>query len=317
MSIRPQVLRMLADGRFRSGSEIGAHLGVSRAAVRKAVEGLQSQGLTIYAVRGRGYCLERPVEPLEPDRLLALARARGLDLDGRVRVLAETDSTSSEMARAGHPGTFCLAEHQGAGRGRRGRRWEAPAWRNLFLSLAWRFESGVQALSGLSLAVGVAVVRVLHQAGFATVGLKWPNDVVAGGRKLGGVLVEVRGEAGGPCLAIIGLGLNLDLDTGHADRVDLRSLGPSVPGRNELCAAIMVALTTACEQFARDGFAAFRAEWNGAHAFAGEPVRLVTPTGEVNGTVLDIDERGALRLQLRDGSIGVFDSGEVSLRAVA
>jgi len=310
---------MLADGRFRSGSEIGARLGVSRAAVRKAVVTLRRQGLVVYAVRGRGYCLARPAEPLDAARIRAACRTGGLLAGDRLRVLEEIDSTSSYLMRLGEAGVFCLAEQQGAGRGRLGRRWEAPPYRNVLLSMSWRFAAGAQSLAGLSLAAGVAAARALRGAGYPGVGLKWPNDVVAGGRKLGGVLVEVRGEAGGPCLAVIGLGLNLDLDADPLpeDRTDLRTLGGSVPARNPLCAALIDALAAVCREFELRGYAAFQAEWEELHAYAGQPVQLVTPLVTVQGLALGSDPRGALRVRHADGSIGVYDSGEISLRAVA
>ena len=106
----------------------------------------------------------------------------------------------------------CFAEHQSAGKGRRGRQWVSPFGSNIYMSILWRFQQdGIACTAGLSLAVGVAVIRALKTYGFNEVGLKWPNDIYCQGKKLGGILIEVSGEADGPCAVIIGLGLNLFL----------------------------------------------------------------------------------------------------------
>ncbi|HEX7025963.1 MAG TPA: biotin--[acetyl-CoA-carboxylase] ligase, partial [Gammaproteobacteria bacterium] len=216
---RQKLLRHMADMQFHSGESLGQALGLSRAAVWKHMQALQADGLVCEAVHGKGYRLSVPVEPLDSGVIrLALSSSHADALE--LIVLDETDSTNGHLlARAVQrpPHVLvCLAEQQTAGRGRRGRSWQSPYGTSLALSLMWRFEAGAAALAGLSLATGVVVAESLEQAGAAGLQLKWPNDLVWQGRKLGGILLEVAGDVTGPCYVVIGIGLNIATETGHA-----------------------------------------------------------------------------------------------------
>jgi len=188
------VLRLLADGEFHSGEALARALDVSRASVWNAVRELEAMQLDVYKVHGRGYRLPQPLSMLdraEVERHLG-AEAERFALDIRAGV----DSTSTlllERAAAGAPaGAVVAAEWQAAGRGRFGRAWHAGVGGALAFSLLWRFAQGAGALSGLSLAVGVALARALEAAGARGVALKWPNDVLAGRRKMAGALAEAH-----------------------------------------------------------------------------------------------------------------------------
>lgn len=319
MTTRHDLLRLLSDGRFHSGTDLGAQLGVTRAAIHKAAQSLLAGGIDLHCIPGRGYRLAEPFVPLSSEAIRAELATSGLT--PQVEVLQETDSTSQALWGdvASLSGRICLAERQSAGRGRRGRQWMATPHHNLMLSIGWRFESGPAALSGLSLAAGVAVLRALDDFGVRDTGLKWPNDILLGGRKLAGLLVDLRGEAAGPSLAVVGLGLNVWLGEREAAQIDQpwASLSEqlSVPvDRNRLAGRLIAGLLDLFGRFDREGFEPWRAEWERRHLYHQQAVCLQLGDRQVGGTVVGIDPSGGLRLRDLHGQVQSFHSGEVSLR---
>jgi BirA family biotin operon repressor/biotin-[acetyl-CoA-carboxylase] ligase len=323
MSTRYSILKLLADGAFHSGTVLGECLGVSRAAVNKAAQALVQEGLDLHSIPGRGYRLGEPFFPLSAAAIRSALAGRGAGID--VEVLDATDSTSAHLLRADAAqlsGRVCLAEVQSAGRGRRGRGWVATPFHNLVLSIGWRFEAGPAALSGLSLAAGVAVLRALELFGVRDCGLKWPNDILLGGRKLAGLLVDLRGEAAGPSLAVLGLGLNVHLAEREAALIDQpwASLREQLPGpvdRNRLAALVIAELADLFRAFEHGGFEPWRGEWEQRHLYQHQPVRLLLGEQQIAGTVVGIDAHGGLRLRDARGEVHTYHSGEVSLRAAS
>lgn len=229
----------LADGRWHSGEALAEAFGLSRAALAKRVARLADWQLQVEARQGLGYRLSSPMERLDTARVQAAVPG------WRVTVEAVTDSTSTQVmaaAPAADP-QVVLAEMQTGGRGRRGRSWVSPFGTQLALSVAWSFDAMPPQLGALPLAVGVCCAEVLRSFGLADVGLKWPNDILVGERKLGGILLEHRGEAAGGCRIVIGIGLNLSLTAAQAGSVDqpwinlrdaLLASSQPVVGRNRL-----------------------------------------------------------------------------------
>ncbi|QJR13821.1 biotin--[acetyl-CoA-carboxylase] ligase [Usitatibacter palustris] len=297
-----QALRRLADGRFHSGEDIAHELGRSRATLSEALKRTDAMGLELFSVPGKGYRLAEPIEFLDVDKVLALAGHAATKL--RLEVVEETDSTNSQMlARAmiGAPSGSCLAaEWQSAGRGRRGRSWVTALGGSLSFSLLWRFDRGAGHLAGLSLAVGIAVVRALRAHGVAGAQVKWPNDVLVDGEKLAGILVEASGEMSGPSVAVIGVGINYRLGERERDAIDqpvtdVVSHAASAHARNALLAAVLAELVEVLEAFEQSGFAALRDEWRSLHAFHRRMVRILPPQGEpYDAEVLDIANDGTL-----------------------
>lgn len=322
MTTAYDLLQALSDGRFRSGQVLGEMLGISRAAVWKHVNAWREKGLDIDSVPGRGYRLAEPLELLDE----ALLRRLLVDEFGRKPDVLEVhwrlDSTNTHLrchplAGAGKA-LACLAEEQTAGRGRRGRRWVSPPARNLCLSLAWTFEEGMQGLDVLSLAAGVALMRALRDSGVREAGLKWPNDVLARDRKLAGILVELSGEAGGPCRAVIGIGVNIRLEGGEAGRIDqpwidLARLCPEPPSRNRLAARILGQLMAVLDALEKGERGAFMDEWRRYDVVSGRQVRVHLRHETLTGEALGIDEDGAFLVQTGRGCRRLV-SGEVSLR---
>jgi len=256
---------------------------------------------------------------LEPDRaavarvLAALTRAPR----GPVEVWPRLDSTNAELLRrvAGQPDRAVLiADAQSAGRGRLGRAWLSPPGANLYLSMFLRHPEGRPFAPGLALALGVAACEAVRGAGFEQAGLKWPNDLLAAGRKLGGILIESVSGLGG---VVAGIGINLRLPPELVESIgqpvaSLADFGEP-PARDDLAAALIDAWNPAADEFALHGWTAFRSRWQALDAFAQQPVR-VRSGGEVfEGTALGVDDEGRLLLQT-GGTLRAFVSAETSLR---
>lgn len=321
------LLARLADGSLHSGADLADQLGVSRAAIWKLVAELRGHGIAVDSLPRRGYRLPAPVELLDAQRICGAAAARGLPLPATVELLFEIDSTNTYLYAAASPppgsARVAFAEIQHAGRGRRGRSWLAPFGSGLTFSVAWTFAETPPGLPALGLALGVAVAEALRGLGLDEVRLKWPNDVVWRHRKLGGLLLQVRTESGGPASVVAGLGLNLSLPTASREQIksngalpvaDLdEAMAGNAPGRNALAAILATALLAALDEFAHCGFGAFASRWATLDALVGARVRVTQGAGDVEGEARGADADGALLVAV-DGRIERFHSGDVSLR---
>jgi BirA family biotin operon repressor/biotin-[acetyl-CoA-carboxylase] ligase len=318
------LLQLLADGEFHSGQQLAVEMGVSRTAVWKQVNRLGTEaGLDIESVRGKGYRIPGGIDLLHADQVQAALDTRAATLLNRLDILDSVDSTNAELlrmaAQGGGSGLVCAAEQQTAGRGRRGRPWVSPYATNLYLSLLWEFNQGATALEGLSLAVGVAVARALRASDMPPVQLKWPNDVLYDGAKLGGILLEMTGDASGSCKVVIGVGLNVAMPAAAARGIDqawtdLKTIAAHrPPARSQLLATLLNQLLPLVADFERQGFAHWREQWQSLDAFAGAPVALNTGAAVWNGVSRGVDERGALLLETAAGVQAVY-GGEISLR---
>ena len=312
-----KLLNLLKDGRFHSGEALGAALGVSRSAVWKQLQHLESElNLSIHKVRGRGYQLSAPLALLDAQAIAGFA-------DGEqwpVFIHETIDSTNAEGLRLAGEGQIApflvLAERQSAGRGRRGRQWVSPFAENLYYSLVLRVDGGMRQLEGLSLVVGLAVMRTLQAFGVKDVGLKWPNDVLVRGQKITGILLELVGDPADVCHVVLGIGINVNMQTN--DQVDQmwtsmrREIGAAID-RNRLVALLSQQLQHELARHRRYGFAAFQEEWEQAHLWQGRSVSLVAGSMRIDGVVLGVDGQGGLRLEV-DGVEKSFSGGELSLR---
>jgi len=315
------LLRLLSDGRFHSGEALARQLGRSRATVSEALKGVDDMGVTVFSVTGKGYRLAEPLEFLDAHALVAGLGPAASRI--RLTLLDEADSTSTRLAslaQAGAPsGSVIACEWQKAGRGRRGREWRSGLATSLTFSLLWRFERGAAQLAGLSLAVAVAVASALERHGVRGVGVKWPNDLVAGWKKLGGILVETSGDMLGPTAAVIGVGLNWRLPEGLAGSIDqpvtdVAALADPLPSRNALLAAVLAELVATLERFERAGFAAFRDPWKARHAYAGRRVTVLEAGRDArDAEVIDVADDGAL-VVAEGGTPLRLTAAEISLR---
>ncbi|MCX7628276.1 MAG: biotin--[acetyl-CoA-carboxylase] ligase [Methylophilaceae bacterium] len=315
------LLRLLADGQFRSGEALARHFGVTRATVWNAVQQAERMGVKVYSVRGRGYRLPTPVDFLDHQRVRG--HLAGLADRLWLQFHEVTDSTNTllmRLASEGAPhGTCVVAELQRNGRGRRGRMWHSGLGSGLTFSLLWRFDQGASALNGLSLAVGVALARALEELGMPEILLKWPNDVQYRHRKLAGILIELQGDAFGPSAAVIGVGLNVrqpaevHVAIGHPV-ASLEEIWSDAIDRNYLLAVMLRHMVAVLDEFGQVGFRRLRDEWQARHAYHQQKVRLLLPDGtETEAMVQGVDEDGAL---LADAGAGPqrYASAEISLR---
>lgn len=321
-----QILTLLADGEFHSGTELAEVLGVSRSAICKQLRGLSDFGLQHSAVSGKGYRLDKPLELLAHAKINAMLSERNKDMISTLEIHDTINSTNSylvERAQNNAPSGFvCFAEHQTAGKGRRGRQWVSPYGSNIYVSMLWRFQQGgIAGTAGLSLAIGVAVIRALKQLDIHDVGLKWPNDIYSQGKKLGGILIEVSGEADGPCVAVIGLGLNLFLPETQAQSItqawtDLTQvLGENPLLRNELAGTVLDHLLHITNGFEEAGIKAYLDEWRSYDCLQGHTATLFIGQQHIEGIVEGIDDNGLLLIKRPDGSVQAFASGEVTFNA--
>jgi len=322
----PQRVFQRLDARsFQSGETLAEGLSVTRAAVWKAVEQLRELGVQLDAQTNRGYRLGAGVSPLLAERIAALLPPTVRDQIETLQVEWSLDSTNTRLLESFPPAAnraaVILAEHQWGGRGRRGRGWVAPPGGALCLSIAWQYPDMPDDLSALSLVTGVAVVNALSALGVRDLRLKWPNDLVTARGKLGGILIEMRAEAGGPVHVVIGIGINVLLDDAARGAVqatgniadDLGMQGVPVPDRNAIVAALLGNLVPSLQDFPRHGLTPYLATWQQCDALQGQEVRVENAGEITRGVARGIDAHGALLLET-PGGVQRFISGEVSVR---
>jgi BirA family biotin operon repressor/biotin-[acetyl-CoA-carboxylase] ligase len=322
-----KILSLLADGEFHSGTELADALGISRSAIWKQLSGLAELGLQHSAVSGKGYRLDNPLELLDVSKINEVVTDQAGVLISSFEIHDQIDSTNRYLVERsqnnGLSGSVCFAEYQTAGKGRRGRQWVSPYGSNIYLSILWRFQQGPAAISGLSLAIGVAVIRALKQHQISNIGLKWPNDIYSQGKKLGGILVEVSGETDGPCSAVIGLGLNLFLPETQAEGItqawtDLSKItGQSQLSRNQLAGILLNHLLPVIAEYESVGIQAYLDEWRSYDCLSGKSATLFIGQQQFEGIVQGIDDNGMLLIKRPDGNVQTFASGEVSFNSSA
>jgi BirA family biotin operon repressor/biotin-[acetyl-CoA-carboxylase] ligase len=323
-----RLLALLADGTLHSGAQLARELGVTRAAVWKMVGDLRELGVEVESVSRRGYRLARPVELLDASRMREEASLLGRSLPDALELHFLIDSTNDYLyaetpPRHGTPRAV-FAEIQRSGRGRRGRRWIAPFGSGLTFSIAWTYAETPAELSALGLAMGVAVAAVLRGLGASGVSLKWPNDLLIGGAKLGGVLTQLKQEAGGSATVVVGLGLNLALPEGARRAIDLPGALPATDlasgiagelrSRNAIAARLLLGMVDALGEFGSRGFAGFAADWGRLDALRNAPVQVLQGDTRLAGTARGADRDGALLIESDGRLLRVF-SGDVSVRS--
>ncbi len=289
---------------------------------------LESIGLPLESVKGRGYRLSQALELLgqEPitahlsvvarQRLQSLQIYQSLDSTNK---LAGEQVSQKQLTQESASGTVILSEYQTAGRGRRGKQWVSPFASNIYLSIIWDFDRGAAALQGLSLSIGVAVRRALIELGIKSVQLKWPNDIYVENKKLGGILLEMVGDPAGYCSVVVGIGINVAMPAASGRGIDqawtdLNSVSSSSISRNQLAALIIDHSFEILADYQDRGFAPYRDEWQESDAFRGRTCTVATAKQSVSGILCGVDDNGALQMQLENGETQGFIGGELSLR---
>ena len=322
------LVRILADGQYHSGTRLGDVLGISRAAVWKHIDKLSELDLEVHSVRGKGYRLAHPLDLLDETSIngeLGGHTGRVQQLD----ILQTVDSSNAHVMRLLQEGgiklqadkyAVCLAERQTSGKGRRGRSWASPFGRNLYLTLAREFDTAAMKTDGISLVVGMALIRALAALGISGIGIKWPNDLLWQDRKLAGILLEISGDITGICQLVIGIGVNVhcrpeDMSGVTQPWTDLQQVTGNATGRNVLAGAVIAHVMDALQEFEAGGLEAFMAEWQANDIMRDRQVELITPGGSRTGRACGISPSGALLLEDSNG-VQAFNGGEISLRGV-
>jgi BirA family transcriptional regulator, biotin operon repressor / biotin---[acetyl-CoA-carboxylase] ligase len=316
------LLKRLADGQFHSGESIAEELQVSRTAVWKLIQKLESWQIKIYSLRGKGYKIPGGLELIN-QAVLTEHLSKHNQLFKQVDVLTSIDSTADYLAKQWQQqpsvGRVCIAEHQTAGRGRKGRPWISPFAANLYFSIGVELPLGLSALGGLSLAIGISLTQSLNQLTNQDVKIKWPNDLLVDNKKLAGILVEASGDNNDASFLNIGIGLNWNMQQEQAGEIDqpwlnLKSLiNHKSIDRTQILALLLADLDAALIKYSQSGFASFSDVWPQVSANYKLPVVIHLPNGQEQGTEIGVEANGALKLQTESG-IKVFHSGEVSLR---
>ncbi len=306
---------------------VSATSAVAGAAARKQMAASPARGLPADATPTDAQ-MPWPAQLLDAAQIRAHMPSAIVGQLGAIEVHEKLDSTSTELQRRGSAApdlSIVLAETQLSGRGRRGHKWLSPPGMNLYLSCLKRFSHGFAGQAGLSLAVGVMLMRALVELEIAGAGLKWPNDVLArdaeyADGKLAGILVELDGDYQGLCTAVIGIGLNVYMPPALRAQAgqpvcDLATLNAgTLPERNRIAASVITALVTGLRQFECEGFAAFIGDYAEHDLLRDQLLRVTGAFATLDGVGDGVDARGALRVRLSDGSVRVFDSAHVTVR---
>jgi len=320
LALQRQLIQQLSDGKTYSGELLAEQAGISRAAIARHIAQLQSYGVDIYSIKGKGYKLSSPLQ------LLDAAQIRRHQTVGMAEVLLQhiTDSTNSQMMKriqegqTIQKGSVLVAEAQTTGRGRRGKSWYSPFGANLYFSMYWQLEQGIQAAMGLSLVIGIAVAEVLETKFNLPVKLKWPNDIYLADKKLAGILIELAGQSHAQCDLVIGLGLNLKMPQ-QADQeicqawTDLQQHLAQPVDRNLLIALLQQQIVAHLQTFEAYGFQSFSNSFNQRDQFFGRTVCLSSGDKQYCGLCLGVDKQGGIVLE-QAGQKQSFYGGELSLR---
>ena len=319
------VLNILSDGKFHSGEAIAKHFNVSRVSIWQAIAEGERLGVEIFSVRGKGYSLSHPIQLLDEEKVKYAVGEMASWFN--IKVFDVTDSTNNflmQEAPKGYPHASCVATNiQTSGKGRRGRQWQSSLGENLTFSFLWRFTKGAAALSGLSLAVGVSLIRSLKKININQALLKWPNDILVkddkGYKKLAGILIELQGDMDGQSAAIIGIGINLKLSKNQLAKIDQPAIGinqciDNEVDSNEFLGIIIKDLSEVLAKFESNSFEPFKDEWQSYDAFQDQSISIsLGDGGIISGKEHGVNDMGALEVITEEG-IKTFSSGEVSMR---
>ncbi len=327
MQIAYQILRILADGQFKSGQQLAKICQVSRARIWQAVELLREYELDIHAVKGKGYCLVNPVELLAKERVLEhLSHEAALKISN-IEVLNQTDSTNDYVLRSMphlRPNFLCIAEGQVKGRGRRGRGWYSPLTKNIAMTYYTKLTLPVELASSLSLVVGISVAEAISELTGENefLGIKWPNDIWYKDAKLCGILIDSQSakDSKGALNLIIGIGLNTHktvLDDASNQATSIEQIIGSIVSRNQLIALIMNQLVVHLSLFEKEGFKAFTRLWEKHDRLKDRSVSLKDDqSNEVIGICRGINENGALMVEDKE-RCKAYLNGDIQVRPYA
>ena len=324
---RTRLVGTLREEEFQTVAQLSAALKIHEATVAGHLLRLEQDGLPLERAGDRGFRLREEITPIDAGNLVEELEKAAFAYAGQVEVLDTVDSTSDWLSRqqsggADIHGKACITEFQSAGRGRRGRNWQGSPYCHLMFSMGWRFQKEAVEMTGLSLSVGVAVADSLRNVSGAPVGLKWPNDLWCGDRKLGGILVDLNTASKPGTQAIVGIGINLHepalehFDPGQPVTDLASNVQGELPSRTSIIAVVMTAVARSLDRFGRHQFGCDRERFNALDVFAGRKVKTSSGETSVEGIGQGVDEFGRYRLRFSNGSVETIISGDLSLSLV-
>lgn len=305
--------RILSDLLYHDGETIGSKLSITRSAVWKYIKKLIEHGVEIASVKNKGYAFKESLLLLDQEFITKEIDNPNIELD----VLECVDSTNLYLKKNlnSYKRKICLAETQTQGRGRMARSWHSPFGQNIYMSYAYPFKKDISELAGLSLVVSIAMLSAIKEIiPDNNIMLKWPNDGIYLGGKVMGNLIELQAEANGQSVAIIGIGINVNMtkaDDISQKWMSLREISHNSIDRNILCVALIHNLNSYLEQFSKYGLREFVEQWKKLDYLYDKSISL--NDGEVYGIAKGINEQGNLLLELSNGEVKAFSSGDTSI----
>lgn len=312
------ICNILNDLNFHDGTSIGAKLNISRTAVWKWVSKLQSYGIEITKVKGKGYLLKEPLILLDSKKIETLLKSEHFIIN-TVESIDSTNNYLNNHNKSAIP-HICIAEHQTRGRGRFSREWYSPFGKNIYFSMQYSIKQDISQLGGLSLAVGMIVCKAIEKACKLPnrLMLKWPNDITYNGKKLAGVLIEIRAEVNGNCSVIIGIGINVNMPitnkvTFNQEWASIMQITGSPQDRNNICAILIDKLTLGIEQYLITGFKSYMPEWKKRDSLFGKMIQIQDGNEIFKGIATGVDLQGHLLINLETNIKKAFAAGEATL----
>lgn len=311
-----------SDGDFVSGEKLSTRLHISRTAIWKHIQQLREQGYRFEAVQRKGYRMIDKPDKLDINRFLEKLTTERLGRN--IKYYDEVDSTNAVahtlVAEGAPEGTLVFAEKQTAGRGRMGRKWHSPKGKGIWMSLVLKPAIPLSFAPQLTLLIAVALSRAISSFLSLEVGIKWPNDLLIGGRKVCGILLESSAENESLQHVIVGMGIDANLqqddypDDLHKVATSLAIESVQQVDRTELMCHLMKEIEQLYLLYLDKGFAPIKLLWEALTISLGRPIRCQTSQGVFEGIAEGIDDAGALLLRLSDGSIKKMYSADIEFR---
>jgi BirA family biotin operon repressor/biotin-[acetyl-CoA-carboxylase] ligase len=311
-----EISSILSDGLYHDGETIGKKLDITRAGVWKAIKKLEDYDVKINSIKGKGYAISEPLFLLNETEVQNGIANKKIQID----VFENIDSTNYYLKNfiGAYSPQICIAEYQTKGKGRLNRSWYSPFGKNIYLSLLFPFQKDLSNLIGLSIVVGLAIIKALEYLGLdKELSIKWPNDIIFDSKKLAGTLIEVFSEANGLAYAIIGIGLNVNMTKDKKQItqpwISLKQILNQNLNRNKLCISLINNLLIYLNKFDEKGLAYFLAEWNSRDCLINKKVKLINANKTITGIARGINELGNLMLEIEKGHIKPFSAGDTSI----
>jgi BirA family biotin operon repressor/biotin-[acetyl-CoA-carboxylase] ligase len=317
-----ELLKILADGKIYSGQVLAEKAGVSRAEIWKKINKIKNKNVEIKSIKGKGYCLASPIELLDDKKIRNQLSSYTNEHLQSLELLYQTESTNQllmeQLANFPIHANVLLAEYQSEGKGRGSNKWLSGPGVGLCMSIGWHFDYIPKTFSALSLATGVVIAKSLARPGTAVINLKWPNDIMFNGAKMGGILIESRGQHAGSVDVVIGIGINIKLPSHlssqiEQDTTDLSDAYGFLPSRNFLAVIIINNIFQLLSEYQKHGFEEYIDEWCKLDICKGKQAVIHLNDNNIEGTVDGIDNNGNL-LMIENGKRNKYSSGDLTIR---